>query len=500
MGVHHRSHLTPQDRHGNTVIDHALAKGPVAPGANVEAVRWLERMLKLAGFNPGTPDKKFGPATEKALSQFQASVGLPATGTLDKATFKKLEAVEERVRAHAKDGFVGVGQKRGDVLAAEKNLRALGYDVGAVDGVYDGKLAGAVKAFKADQKELKNGPGGSFGKPVKRALAREVRELQHGPEHVRVKPSRVHRRLDAATVQAAAKQNSDGTVGLGLGAKGRAVSNLEAHLRGAGYDPGAQNGALDERTAAALRAFQRHASLPATGRLDTATWAKLKQAFLYAKNGTSPAQGLGERSRAVLHTEKELKKLGYHLKADGLFDKATARAVASFKHKHHLSGTAEVGAGTAKALARAVKAADTSHAGQAAIHIAHRWLGFQERGTNGNPFSAYFHRPPEAWCADFVSYCFEKAGHPIGQKGVGYCSVASMAGWFQGRGHWHSKPKVGAIITFDWPTEAGRYNHVGIVTRVANGRVYTIEGNSSDGVHERSYPIGSSVISGYGWY
>lgn len=38
----------------------------------------------------------------------------------------------------------------------------------------------------------------------------------------------------------------------------------------------------------------------------------------------------------------------------------------------------------------------------------------------------------------------------------------------------------------------------GIVERVENGQVYTIEGNSNDSCAERNYDINSSVIVGYG--
>jgi hypothetical protein len=36
------------------------------------------------------------------------------------------------------------------------------------------------------------------------------------------------------------------------------------------------------------------------------------------------------------------------------------------------------------------------------------------------------------------------------------------------------------------------------VEKVENGRVYTIEGNTSDSCAERSYPIGYYEILGYG--
>ena len=42
-----------------------------------------------------------------------------------------------------------------------------------------------------------------------------------------------------------------------------------------------------------------------------------------------------------------------------------------------------------------------------------------------------------------------------------------------------------------------RANHVGLVIGVENGRVYTIEGNTSDMVGLRSYTLGNSAILGY---
>ena len=75
------------------------------------------------------------------------------------------------------------------------------------------------------------------------------------------------------------------------------------------------------------------------------------------------------------------------------------------------------------------------------------------------------------------------------------------------RGQWQDgsfEPSAGHIIFFDWEGD-GVTDHVGIVERVENGMVYTVEGNTSDATHsngdvvaQHSYPIGSSVIYGYG--
>ena len=57
------------------------------------------------------------------------------------------------------------------------------------------------------------------------------------------------------------------------------------------------------------------------------------------------------------------------------------------------------------------------------------------------------------------------------------------------------------IIFFDWADESGQdglSDHTGIVQKVENGRVYTVEGNSGDSVRQKSYPVGYYEILGYG--
>lgn len=72
------------------------------------------------------------------------------------------------------------------------------------------------------------------------------------------------------------------------------------------------------------------------------------------------------------------------------------------------------------------------------------------------------------------------------------------------RGQWldnSAEPTPGMIIFFDWADENGQdglSDHTGIVQKVENGRVYTVEGNSGDSVRQNSYPVGYYEILGYG--
>ena len=71
------------------------------------------------------------------------------------------------------------------------------------------------------------------------------------------------------------------------------------------------------------------------------------------------------------------------------------------------------------------------------------------------------------------------------------------------RGPWQDnsyESRPGEIIFFDRNDRGqdGKSDHVGIVEKVENGRVYTIEGNSDDSVYQNRYPIGYYEIYGDG--
>ena len=123
--------------------------------------------------------------------------------------------------------------------------------------------------------------------------------------------------------------------------------------------------------------------------------------------------------------------------------------------------------------------------------------------VGGQPYwSWYGFSSRVEWCAIFVSWCADQCGYidaGIVPKFAG-CGVGVQ--WFQNRGQWlpgSATPEPGMLIFFQWyGSDSSIADHVGIVERVENGRVYTIEGNSSDQVRQNSYPIGYGEIKGYG--
>lgn len=105
------------------------------------------------------------------------------------------------------------------------------------------------------------------------------------------------------------------------------------------------------------------------------------------------------------------------------------------------------------------------------------------------------------WCAIFVSWCAEQCGYL--ENGIipkfAMCQSQGVV-WFKERSLWQERgytPAVGDIIFFDWQGD-GRSDHVGIVEKVENGRVYTIEGNSGNACKQNNYPLANIYIQGYG--
>lgn len=104
------------------------------------------------------------------------------------------------------------------------------------------------------------------------------------------------------------------------------------------------------------------------------------------------------------------------------------------------------------------------------------------------------------WCACFVSWCADQSGLIASGNVPKFSLCRDGVSWFQGKNKWQSggtTPTAGMIIFFDWDHD-GNSDHVGIVEKCEGGRVYTIEGNSSDQVRQRNYAVDYSSIMGYG--
>lgn len=136
------------------------------------------------------------------------------------------------------------------------------------------------------------------------------------------------------------------------------------------------------------------------------------------------------------------------------------------------------------------------------VDMARSQLG----NVGGEPYWSWYGFPSRVeWCACFVSWCADQCGYIDAGIMPRFSGCEQGASWFKARNLWQdgsATPTSGAIIFFDWVdgdgTQDGSPDHVGIVEKVENGRVYTIEGNSGDACQQNSYPIGYFEIFGYG--
>ena len=138
------------------------------------------------------------------------------------------------------------------------------------------------------------------------------------------------------------------------------------------------------------------------------------------------------------------------------------------------------------------------------VNVARSQLG----NIGGQPYWSWigFNSRVE-WCACFVSWCANECGYI--DAGVIPKTAGCIVGvnWFKERGEWQDRtytPKPGDIIYFDWDNKGsagpqdGLADHVGIVEKVVDDKIYTIEGNSGDQCAERTYTIGYYELLGFG--
>ncbi len=118
-----------------------------------------------------------------------------------------------------------------------------------------------------------------------------------------------------------------------------------------------------------------------------------------------------------------------------------------------------------------------------------------------------------SWCAVYAIWPFVEAfGAALTMKLLGLpkkssaAGVKSLAGYFKAAGRFFAAPQPGDFIFF-YTKDLTGWAHVGLVERVEDGKVYTVEGNTSGasgvvsnggGVARKSYALTYNRIAGYG--
>ena len=109
------------------------------------------------------------------------------------------------------------------------------------------------------------------------------------------------------------------------------------------------------------------------------------------------------------------------------------------------------------------------------------------------------------WCDQFVDWCFfklcgskDKAEYLECQTGKYGAGCGFSLKYYKAAGRFDGNPKVGDQIFFKYTNDDSTADHTGIVVRVTDGLIETIEGNSGGEVKRKAYQRTDKTIVGYG--
>lgn len=156
---------------------------------------------------------------------------------------------------------------------------------------------------------------------------------------------------------------------------------------------------------------------------------------------------------------------------------------------------ADASSGAPSGPSKTTNGSGGSSGASAALGWAESKIGFRETGTNSGGLASYLNKQfgfqNAPWCAMFTSVAVTKGGAPASARTASVAEVRRQAQ--QGNGGYQrgfvsaNRAQAGDLILFG-------NAHIGMVQRVANGRVYYVGGNQSNGVTQASVGVGGGDI------
>jgi peptidoglycan hydrolase-like protein with peptidoglycan-binding domain len=294
----------------------------------------LQRALVSAGITlAGGVDGVFGPATERALRQFQTQRGLDVTGSVTEATANALSGLAVTAPPTSLATLVGVriGANGAVVRTVQQSLINAGITFpGGADGVFGPATANALRIFQS------------------RAGLNVTGEVDEATALL----------LTGQSLSNAPATSMTALLGLAPGARGSQVTVLQRKLLSAGIAlTGGADGVFGPATAQALRQFQGARELPQSGVVDAVTAAALDSVVIApAPTPTTPTPTtpttpnpapsapagsfpkIGDRGPQVADLQRALMAAGIPVPggADGIFGSMTAGAVIAFQRQNGL--------------------------------------------------------------------------------------------------------------------------------------------------------------------
>ncbi|GIH22990.1 hypothetical protein Aph01nite_13000 [Acrocarpospora phusangensis] len=137
------------------------------------------------------------------------------------------------------------------------------------------------------------------------------------------------------------------------------------------------------------------------------------------------------------------------------------------------------------------------------LAVARAELGTGERADGSTKYGSWYVRAKPAptafaaaaWCQMFTAWCANQIG--LGEDVFPRMAYTPYArAWFRERGQWGSKPRVGALVYFNFPG-GDLVDHVEIVEAVrTDGAIVTIGGNVANAVRRQ---VRRANIAGFGY-
>ena len=137
------------------------------------------------------------------------------------------------------------------------------------------------------------------------------------------------------------------------------------------------------------------------------------------------------------------------------------------------------------------------------IQVALAEVGTAETGNNETKYGKHMKADKLPWCGSFINWCADQAGVDL----PNVVSTLAGADAFRKMKRWHTEPKIGDLVFFDFIIDdKTTINHIGLVIRVSDKQIVTIEGNTGDSdqrnggeVMVKSRALGArSFVVGYG--
>ncbi|MBR3334183.1 MAG: peptidoglycan-binding protein [Clostridia bacterium] len=249
-------------------------------------------------------------------------------------------------------GFTGSDAVR----AVQRRLKELGYYNGSADGDFGPATESAVKEFQKANGLTADGKVGEKTLSKMNAKTAVSYKEAHATATPKTAGKATSRPTNKPTAKPTATPNLEKDYYLNIGSKGKKVETLQRRLIELGWMNGGVTGSYDERTAAAVSAFQKKTSgLWEDGIAGPDTLRALYSSNA-ARGSNTPSTNpetleYGSEGTEVRKLQQKLKDLGYLSgSVDGKFGAATEAAVIAFQKNNNLTADGKAGTATQSKL------------------------------------------------------------------------------------------------------------------------------------------------------